>query len=231
LAYFGCYSQERNLDPNWYVLLTLTLIERKVFDILKASEIIQENVWFSTLFNKFAQNSVNALPFDHHLLTGLIAPRAIFVIDNLGYDWLGPFASWGCMLSARRIWGSLNALDNFGISQSTNHTHCSFPSSQQAQLTAFINKFLVGTSANTTNVVNTAGTGANYSFSTPGTWDPWAAPVLVSGTGTGSTTSTGPASTTSVTSASTTSTSTTSTSTPIPVGDPAAHWGQCGGIG
>jgi hypothetical protein len=69
-------------------------------------------------------------------------------------------------------------LDSFGISQAANHTHCVFPSSQQAQLTAFVNKFLVGTSANTTNVVNTAGTGANYSFTTPGTWDPWAAPVL-----------------------------------------------------
>jgi hypothetical protein len=83
------------------------------------------------------------------------------------------------MLSARRIWGSLNALDNFGISQAANHTHCVFPSSQQPQLNAFINKFLVGTSANTTDVVNTAGTGANYSFPTPGVWDPWGAPSLV----------------------------------------------------
>lgn len=53
-----------------------------------ASEIIGENVWFSTSFNQFAQSSVNKLPVDHHLLMGMVAPRALFVIDNVGYDLL-----------------------------------------------------------------------------------------------------------------------------------------------
>jgi hypothetical protein len=53
-----------------------------------ASEIIGENVWFGTSFNQFAQSSVNKLPVDHHLLIGMVAPRALFVIDNVGYDLL-----------------------------------------------------------------------------------------------------------------------------------------------
>lgn len=141
-----------------------------------ASEIIGENVWFSTSFNQFASTSVNQLPFDHHNLLGLVAPRALFAIDNIGYDWLGPFASYGCLLSARRIWTALNATDVMGFSQSSNHTHCSFPSSQQSQLNAFINRFLLGQSGQNTSIATTAG---NYNFQTPGTWDPWAAPVLV----------------------------------------------------
>ncbi|KAF8073433.1 hypothetical protein FPV67DRAFT_746357 [Lyophyllum atratum] len=139
-----------------------------------ASEIVQENVWFSRSFETFANTSVNMLPVDHHMLAGLVAPRALFVIDNVGIDWLGAESSFGCMKSARRIWQALGASNNMGYSQAASHDHCSFPASQQAVLTAFINKFLLGLSANTT-VTETAG---NYMFDTPGVWDPWNAPQL-----------------------------------------------------
>jgi hypothetical protein len=36
-----------------------------------------------------------------------------------------------------------------GFTGSGNHNHCSFPSNQQADLTAFINKFLLNQDANT----------------------------------------------------------------------------------
>jgi hypothetical protein len=29
------------------------------------------------------------MPIDHHLLMGMVTPRGLFVIDNIGYDWLG----------------------------------------------------------------------------------------------------------------------------------------------
>lgn len=59
-----------------------------------AGEIVTENVWFATAFDTYA-NQTTLLPFDHHMLAGLLAPRALFAIDNVGYQWLGPWSSWG----------------------------------------------------------------------------------------------------------------------------------------
>ncbi|KAJ8080268.1 carbohydrate-binding module 1 [Marasmius tenuissimus] len=138
-----------------------------------ASEIVGENVWFSTAFNTYARSSVNVLPFDHHSLMGLVAPRGLFVIDNVGIDWLGAPSSFGAMKAAHRIWDSLGASDNMGFSQAANHAHCAFPSSQQNQLNAFINKFLLNQTTNT-NIQETAG---GYTY-TQGQWDPWSNPTL-----------------------------------------------------
>lgn len=113
-----------------------------------ASEIVTENVWFSTAFNAFS-NQTTLLPFDHHMLAGLIAPRALFVIDNSGYQWLGPWSCWGCMTVAQKIWVALGVPDNMGFSMSANHSHCVFPDYQQPELFAFINKFLLDQPANT----------------------------------------------------------------------------------
>ncbi|KAJ7659871.1 carbohydrate esterase family 15 protein, partial [Mycena rosella] len=140
-----------------------------------ASEIIGENVWFSTNFNAFATSSVNKLPFDHHMLIGMVAPRGFFAIDNIGYDWLGPFSSYGALVTGRTIWTAMGAANSMGYSQSANHSHCVFPSEQQSQLTAFVNTFLLGQSANT-NITTTAGA---YSFSMPNAqWAPWSVPTL-----------------------------------------------------
>ncbi|KAF9448106.1 carbohydrate esterase family 15 protein [Macrolepiota fuliginosa MF-IS2] len=120
-----------------------------------ASEIVQENVWFSTNFNPFV-NQVNNLPFDHHLLAALVAPRALLMIDNTGIDWLGPESVWGCMSTANDVWKALGVADSMGVSQVGNHNHCAFPSSEQGDLDAFVNKFLNGQSTNT-NIIKTDG--------------------------------------------------------------------------
>ncbi|KAJ7281547.1 Glucuronoyl esterase catalytic domain from Hypocrea Jecorina [Mycena rebaudengoi] len=139
-----------------------------------ASEIVQENVWFSPNFNQFA-NSVNELPFDHHLLLGMVAPRGLFVIDQVGIDWLGPFSSYGSLVAGRTIWTALGATTSMGFSQAASHTHCAFPSSQQTQLNAFVNRFLLDQNVDT-NIATTAG---GYSFAIPNAqWAPWTPPTL-----------------------------------------------------
>jgi len=141
-----------------------------------ASEIVQENVWLSTSFDQFANTSVDALPFDHHSLGAMVAPRGLFVIDNLGSDWLGPFSSYGAMITARTAWTAMRASHAMGISQAANHTHCSFPSTQQPQLDAFINKFLFDQPTDT-DIIETAG---NYTFVVPDAqWAPWRVPAFV----------------------------------------------------
>lgn len=139
-----------------------------------ASEIVGENVWFSPDFNQFV-NQVNNLPFDHHLLAALVAPRPLLIIDNTGIDWLGPESVWGCMLTANKVWQALGVGDLMGISQVGNHNHCAFPGSEQGDLDAFVDKFLDGQSTNT-NILKTDG--ANNLGFVESQWVNWQVPTL-----------------------------------------------------
>ncbi|KAF8967504.1 Glucuronoyl esterase catalytic domain from Hypocrea Jecorina [Flammula alnicola] len=144
-------------------------------DTQTASEIVQENVWFSTTFAEYA-NDVDVLPFDHHMLAGLIAPRALFVIDNTGIDWLGPESNFGCMKTANKVWQALGVPDNMGFSGVGNHSHCAFPASQQPQLDAFFNKFFFSQHTNT-SIIETDG--ANDLGFVDSDWIDWKVPRLL----------------------------------------------------
>ncbi|KAE8869766.1 hypothetical protein PTNB29_00110 [Pyrenophora teres f. teres] len=138
-------------------------------NIQTSSQIVTENVWFSTRFNSFSTKS-NTLATDHHQLAGMVAPRGLVVVEN-EIDWLGPIATTACMKAARLIYKSLGAADNMGFTGSGNHNHCSFPSNQQADLTAFINKFLLNQSTNTNIEKGPSGADA-------ATYIDWTAPTL-----------------------------------------------------
>ncbi|KAB8302075.1 hypothetical protein EYC80_005526 [Monilinia laxa] len=100
-----------------------------------ASEIVGENVWFSTAFNAWATR-VSSLPFDHHLLAGLVSPRPLLAIENTDYVWLGPLSCYGAMSAAKLVYRAVGAEDRFGFSQVGGHSHCVFPGSQQQDLDA-----------------------------------------------------------------------------------------------
>jgi hypothetical protein len=138
-------------------------------------QIVQENVWFSPNFNSYV-NNINSLPFDHHLLAGLIAPRPIYIMENVDMEWLGKVSTYGCMGIARKQWQALGALDKFGYSQVGGNSHCSFPSSQQSsELNAFICKFLLNNpNAGTTNIFRSTG---NQNFDL-NAWSSWTVPNL-----------------------------------------------------
>jgi hypothetical protein len=108
-----------------------------------ASQIVTENVWFSTSFEAYVDD-VNSLPFDHHMLAGLIAPRALLSLDNVGYEWLGPWSSLGCMQAARSVWEALGVQDRMGYSLASDHSHCQFPEEQSGDLDVFLRRFLLG---------------------------------------------------------------------------------------
>jgi hypothetical protein len=136
------------------------------------SQIVGENVWFRANFNQFS-NSATRLPFDHHSIEGLVAPRALFVIEN-DILWLGPQSSWTGANAARRIWQALGVQDSMGYSLTTGHTHCAFPSSQQTELNAYVQKFLIGGGTGNTNIMrNDPGAPFNQ-----GMWINWTVPAL-----------------------------------------------------
>lgn len=141
-------------------------------DTQTLSQIVGENVWFRANFNQFSSSAAR-LPFDHHSITGLIAPRAVYIIEN-DIPWLGPQSSWTGANAARMIWQALGVPDAMGYSLTTGHTHCAFPSSQQAELNAYVQKFLIGGGTGNTNIMrNDPNVPFNRSM-----WINWTAPTL-----------------------------------------------------
>ena len=132
-------------------------------------------VWFSANLNPFANaHNATALPFDHHMVEGLVAPRGLLVIDNSDQVWLGNITSWGCSLIANRIYQALGIGDSQGVSQLGGHNHCAFPAEQQPEVTAFVTRFLLGGRANTSILF----TDKRYPTFDVAQWAPWPVPAL-----------------------------------------------------
>ena len=75
------------------------------------------------------------------------------------------------MSAAHFAYQALGASDSMGYSQIGAHAHCAFPSNQQSQLTAFVQKFLLGQSS------NTAIFQSDFTFS-QSQWIDWTVPAL-----------------------------------------------------
>ncbi|KAH6675796.1 hypothetical protein B0J14DRAFT_372390 [Halenospora varia] len=118
--------------------------------IQTAKELVGENPWFGKALDTNAADPTR-MPVDHHMLAAMIVPRGLLVIEN-NIDWLGPVSTTGCMRAGKAIYKALGVDDNMGFSEVPGHSHCQFPSSQQPELTAFINKFLKGGSDSTAGV-------------------------------------------------------------------------------
>jgi hypothetical protein len=141
------------------------------------SEITGENVWFSPVFSEF-DRSATRLPFDHHMIEGLVAPRALLVIENTSQIWLGNQSTYTNSMAAHLIWEGLGVPDQMGFSQVGDHSHCQWNGSQQAEVSAYVQRFLIGSTAGEdapdTNVLKTDG---GFSFD-QATWVDWSVPEL-----------------------------------------------------
>lgn len=102
-----------------------------------------EQPWFRASFgSEFGNNKVTRLPFDHHQLMGLVAPRGLLVLDN-DIDWLGPVPAYVGASAAREIYRALGVGDNIAYSENGRHRHCAFPDHQRDLLEGFVNRFLL----------------------------------------------------------------------------------------
>ncbi|KAL2165709.1 hypothetical protein VTG60DRAFT_3964 [Thermothelomyces hinnuleus] len=150
-------------------------MKRRGTNVQTASQIITENVWLSRSFERFANNNVPGLPIDHHELAALVAPRALLVIENTSQVWLGNMATYGCMKTAHKVWEALGVPENMGFTQTGDHSHCQWSSSQSAELTAFIDKFLRGTGTANTIIIKTDNPNLGFVDSD---WVDWSVPAL-----------------------------------------------------
>jgi hypothetical protein len=137
------------------------------------SEIVTENVWFRASFADFA-HAATQLPFDHHELEAMVAPRALLVIENTAQVWLGAESTFTNSMVAHDVWQALGIPDQMGFSQLGHPDHCGWSGAQQPEVTAYVQKFLVGGGTDDTNVLTTDG---GFTLDRA-TWAPWDVPVL-----------------------------------------------------
>ncbi|KAH6907998.1 hypothetical protein BKA70DRAFT_1386082 [Coprinopsis sp. MPI-PUGE-AT-0042] len=144
--------------------------------IISAFDLANTTTLFTTAFNSYATR-VNTLPFDHHLLAALVAPRGLLVLDNSQFAWLGPSSVFGCMKSSKDVFKALGVGSNLGISVVGQHDHCVFPGPQYPEYNAFVNKFLRGNTQENTNVLK-SDLPNNGGFD-DGKYVDWNAPLLI----------------------------------------------------
>jgi len=137
------------------------------------SEITGENCWFRSSFSQF-NNTANRLPFDHHSILGMVAPRGLLVIENTSQVWLGNVSTYTASMVSHRVWDALGVPGAMGVSQVGNHNHCQFPSSQAPVVLAFAKKFLLDDDSQDTNVLFTDG---SYTLDET-RWVSWDVPAL-----------------------------------------------------
>lgn len=108
------------------------------------------HAWFMESMFQFKEENVNRLPFDHHELCAMVAPRALLVLGNPDYKWLADESGYVSCRAARKVWEKFGVADRMGFSIVDGHPHCMLPEEQYPEVEAFIDKFLLGKPADTT---------------------------------------------------------------------------------
>lgn len=111
--------------------------------------------WFmKSLQNTFGNNKTFYLPYDHHELVALCCPRALLMLGNPDYRWLGDGSGYVSMVAARKVWQQYGIGDRCGFSIIGGHSHCQLPDSQNAVVEAYLDKFLLGLDVDIESVLN-----------------------------------------------------------------------------
>ena len=110
------------------------------------------------------------LPHDHHELIGMIAPRAVIILGNPGYDWLGDESGYKSTLAAVEMFKAMGVADHIGYDFTGGHSHCGPPAAQTASVATFVNRFLKGTSTSSNVAIKPTGTSFNLDETTAIDW-------------------------------------------------------------
>ena len=120
--------------------------------------------------NDAAGDNTDKLPVDMHEAMALIAPRALYIVDNPSISNLDPKSAYVTGMAGKAIFTALGVPDNFTY-QGAGGTHCTWRDAYTPSLNAVIDKFLRGKDATKTgNFATDLGTKPDptqyYSWST-----------------------------------------------------------------
>ena len=110
--------------------------------------------WFKEDMFEFKDANTAKLPFDHHELCAMIAPRALLVYGNPDFVWLADQSGYVSIVAAREVWKTFGIEDRCGYTIRGGHGHCALPADQTPELEAFVDKFLLGNMNANTVVTN-----------------------------------------------------------------------------
>ena len=102
------------------------------------------HAWFKESMFQYKEDNVSKLPYDHHELCAMVAPRALLVLGNPDYVWLADESVYVSCRAARKVWETFGIADRMGFSIVGGHGHCQLPESQYPEVEAFVDKFLLG---------------------------------------------------------------------------------------
>lgn len=128
--------------------------------------------WFLESMRRFADDNVGRLPIDHHQLTALIAPRALLILGNTDYKWLADESGYVSARAAREVWRQFGIEDRMGYSIEGGHPHCMLPESQDPEVGAFLDRFLLGDDTADTRITRAD----MFSDTDWRRWAPWVEP-------------------------------------------------------
>ncbi len=119
------------------------------------------HVWFMEDLFQFSED-VPKLPFDHHELMAMVAPRALFVIGNPDMVWLADESGYVSCRAAHKVWETFGVPERFGFSIVGHGDHCILPDIQQPEMEAFVDAFLLGDTLINTNITTNPYDYVNY---------------------------------------------------------------------
>ena len=99
--------------------------------------------WFRESMFQYKGLNVNRLPYDHHELMAMVAPRALLVTGNTDYLWLSNPACYVSARAAKEVYKTLGISDRMGFYIDGKHGHCAIPTNQRPAVEAFVDKFLL----------------------------------------------------------------------------------------
>lgn len=108
--------------------------------------------WFMSSFKTNFNGKTSKIPYDHHELIAMIAPRAFLAFGNPDYVWLGDKSGYISLQAASEVWKAMGIDERFGYVIEGGHSHCQASSKQNSAAQAFINKFLYGDESANTNI-------------------------------------------------------------------------------
>ena len=127
--------------------------------------------WYAEALMQF-NNTPDKLPFDHHELIAMVAPRAFLAIESTAIARMGAEAARIDALGAREVWTALGVPDRMGASEE-NTNHCVWHDGFTPDLEAYLDKFLLGDENVNTDILRSKFTSIDVE-----TWIPWETPSL-----------------------------------------------------
>jgi len=116
----------------------------RISDMLGEVETIRNTSysWFMQVLKDNFNGRSDQLPYDHHELIAMIAPRPVLILGNPDYVWMADESGYISSMAALEVWKAMGIEDRFGFDFSDSHPHCNPTDSQKEAIKAYVDRFL-----------------------------------------------------------------------------------------